>query len=171
MDFTVNHTFPAGLDGLWRACAQPDYAQRKYGSLDAAAPQVHAFRVGARTIDVELDRTISVAHHSLPAWTRPFVAPTLRLHQHTHWRRTNRTELAADIRVTLAGLPVRAHATVQVSEITPATTRMSTHWTVKAAVPLMRGVVEHVFAQQLRRSLDADHAFTVAYLAEACADA
>lgn len=66
MDFTLTQYFPTGLDRLWFVFGRPEYPQRKYSALGSTAFRMQQFHVTEKTIEVELERDVSVDQSRLP---------------------------------------------------------------------------------------------------------
>lgn len=164
IELTTNQDFPAGLDRLWTTFGRPEYPREKYLSLGATEVHLRSFRASSRSIDVELDRDVPVEAKRLPPWARAFASGRQVLHHATRWRRVSPTRVAGELEITPLGLPVRADAVGAIVQTTAVTSRMSLNWRVSASLPIVGRAIEHLFADQLRDALDADHAFTVGYL-------
>jgi hypothetical protein len=164
MEFESIHDYPAGLNRLWAVFGQADYPQQKYRALGATAVRLRRFDVGAEHIEVELERDVPVAPSRVPAWARRFVADPQTLRHRSSWRRTGPVQAAAEIEISPLGLPVRARGLGTIAETAPDSTRLVLAWRVDCTLPLVGVRVERFFAQQVRAALDADHAFTLAYM-------
>jgi hypothetical protein len=80
------------------------------------------------------------------------------------WRRAGPARATADLDISPVGLPVRAHGLGTIAETSPGTTRMVLTWRVESNLPVIGHKIERLFAEMIRTSLDADHAFTLNYL-------
>jgi hypothetical protein len=165
MEFESTHDFPAGLDRLWAALGQEDYPQRKYPALGATAVRIARFSATPQAIDVELERDLPVDAPALPSWARAWVGGQQTLRQRSAWRRAGPTRAAVELHIAPVGLPVRAAGQGTIEEISPGLTRMAMTWRVESGWPVIAAAIERLFAGQVRSSLDADHAFTLRYLA------
>jgi len=164
MQFDVTQDFPVGLDRLWAALGRADYVERKYRALGSAALRILKLRADADRIEVELDRQAPVARAALPAWARVLAGKRQAMHHRTRWTRADRDRVDAEFEFAARGLPVRARGTGTVAELSPHHSRMTLHLEVEGAAAALGPGVARVFAQQVRHALDADHAFTLAYL-------
>lgn len=164
MDFTLTQDFPAGLASLWGVFGNPEYPQRKYRAMGATAVRVQRFRASARSIEVELERDMTVQRERLPVWARPLVGRRQTLTHCSVWRRAGPRQASAELDIVPAGLPVRAHAVGSLIDGGHGVTRMALSWRVDS--PLGERVAK-LFADQVRSALDDDHAFTLIYLHEA----
>ena len=156
--------FPAGLDRLWAAFGSEDYPRQKYLALGSTAVRLECFRATARTIDVELERDLSVDPRRLPSWARWLIGRQLTLRHRSAWRWEGPTRVSAELHIAPVGLPVQAHGQGTITETSAGTSRMVLVWRVASDLPLIGPKVERLFADLMRRSLDADHAFTLRYL-------
>jgi hypothetical protein len=59
---------------------------------------------------------------------------------------------------------VQAHALGTIIETSAGASRMVLTWRVSSDLPLVGARVERLFAELIRTSLDADHAFSLRYL-------
>jgi hypothetical protein len=159
MEFSVSYDYPADLDRLWAAFGQRDYAERKYGAPGA---RIRRFDVTERSVEVELEREVPVQLARLPWWARPFVAAEQTIRQRTSWTRSGPATVQAELEIVPVGLPVAAHGSGSTSGRPGGATRLTLHWTVSSAVGER---VAQRFAAEVRAALDADHAFTLGYLA------
>ena len=164
MKFSITQDFPARLDTLWAVFGRPEYALRKYHSLGARAVRLRRFHATAQAIEVELERDVSVDPNRLPRWVRTFIGREQTLRHRTRWRRTGPKQVAAELDISLVGLPVSAHGVGVIAETALGTTRMVLSWQVRTTLPIMGSPLERLFAGQIRAALDADHAFTLQYL-------
>ena len=64
------------------------------------------------------------------------------------------------------GLPVNIVATGSLAQQNDQFSTMTLTFDITANVPLLRGKIESMIAQQLEKSYQSDHAFTLKYLAE-----
>jgi hypothetical protein len=159
--FTTTQDYPAGLDRLWATFGQPTYPQAKYRALGATQVRVLRFEVGARSIEVELERTLPVDPRQLPLWARRFVGTEQTLVHRTAWRRIDATHIDAVLAIEPVGLPVRARGSGGITEVATGTSRLSLSWQVESRLPLLGDRVEQLFAEQVRSALEQDHRFTL----------
>lgn len=164
MQFEVTQDFPVGLDRLWAALGRADYVEQKYRSLGSTSLRILKFSADADLIEVELERQAPVARAALPPWARVFAGKRQAMHHHTRWRRADRVRIDAAFDFSARGLPVHARGTGTVVELSPVHSRMTLHVEVESAAAALGPSLARVFAQQVKRALDADHAFTLAYL-------
>jgi hypothetical protein len=169
MEFALIQDYPAGLDRLWAAFGRADYPRRKYRALGATAVRIDRFTATAQAIEVELERDMPVDPSRLPRWCRALVGSRQTLRQRTVWRRIGPAQATAELDISPVGMPVRAHGRAAIAESGPASTRLTLSWRVDCSAPVIGRAVERLFADQVRGALEADHAFTLKYLAaEAC---
>ena len=90
--------------------------------------------------------------------------PSASLRHRSAWRRTGPRRATAELHISPIGLPVQAHGLGTISETSPGRSRMVLIWHVASNLPLIGHKVERLFADLIRTSLDADHAFTLNYL-------
>jgi hypothetical protein len=164
LKFSLHQEFPASLDRLWTAIGRADYPRRKYRALGSTGVQVLRFVVTDDLIEVELERNVAVAAADLPAWARPFAAGKRTLRQRTRWQRVAPARIDAQLEITPSGLPVKARAAGTVVELAPQHALMSLDFTVECKLPVLGGRIARLFAGQVREAMQADHAFTLAYL-------
>jgi hypothetical protein len=164
MEFSTTQDFPAGLDQLWAVFGHREYPRQKYLALGATAVRLHRFETTVQSIEVELERDVPLVKARLPGWAHKLLGSEQTLRHCTAWRRIGATQIAAELDITPAGLPLRAHGTGTIVEVGPQTTRMALTWQVDSRLPVMRAKVERLFADQVRAALDDDHRFTVDYL-------
>jgi len=164
MEFTLTQDFPAGLDRLWATFGRAEYPRLKYLALGAMAVRLQHFLVTPQVIDVALERDMPVDPSRLPRWSRALVGREQTIRHHTVWRRTGPTQATAELDIRPIGLPVRAQGTAAAVEAGPESTRLLLTWRVRSGVPLIGEKVERLFADEVRRGLDADHVFTLQYL-------
>lgn len=65
--------YPASVERLWQVFGQPDYPDRKYRALGISAYRVHEFQATPETIDLDLERTLSVPAHRIPLFVQKFL--------------------------------------------------------------------------------------------------
>ncbi len=164
-EFTRRDDLPAGLDDLWATFGDPAYARQKYLALGSRAVQILRFDMTADAIEVELERQLSIDRAQWPRWSRPALAAVQTLRHRSAWRRVSPTRVVATLEVVPVGLPVRADGAGRIDEVAPAQAVMALRWRVDSRLPLLGPRIERLFAPQLRAALDADHAFTLRYLA------
>jgi len=164
IELNLAQEFPAGLDRLWAAFGREDYPRQKYLTLGATAVRTGRLSATAQAIDVELERDVPVDPRWLPSWARMLIGSQQTVRHRSAWRRTGPTRATAELDVAPAGLPVRAHGQGTITETSPGTTRMVLTWRVESNLPVIGHKVERLFADLIRTSLDADHAFTLHYL-------
>jgi len=167
IQFSVEQEFRAGLDELWAAFGREDYVRRKYLELGATAVRVGRLRATPRSIEVDLERDVVIDKSRLPIWARALQGQTLTLRHRSAWRRADPTQVVAEIDVSSRHPPIRANGVGKIIETAAQASRMSFDWKVTAALPLAGRRVASLFAEQLRKALDDDYAFTLRYLAEA----
>jgi hypothetical protein len=165
--FEIVQDFPARLDRLWSVFGRADYPRRKYLSMGATEVRLRAFRAAPTAIDVDLERDVPVDRERLPAWARAVAGSRQALHHVTHWRRIDATHATGELEIAAVGLPVHAQGAGAIAERADGRTRMTLEWQVSARLPVVGRALERLFADQLRQALDADHAFTLAYLRDA----
>jgi Protein of unknown function (DUF2505) len=164
IELNLTQDFPAGLDRLWAAFGREDYPRQKYFTLGATAVRTGCFSASAQAIDVELERDMPVDPRRLPSWARVLVGSRQTLRHRSAWRRTGPRQATAELHISPIGLPVQAHGLGTISETSPGRSRMVLIWHVASNLPLIGHKVERLFADLIRTSLDADHAFTLRYL-------
>jgi hypothetical protein len=164
MRFNLTQDFPVGLEQLWTALGRADYVEQKYRSLGSTSLRVLTFSAGADVIEVELDRQATVAREELPVWARFLAGNQQAIHHHTRWRRAGLARVDAEFDISALDIPVRARGTGAVVELSPNHSRMTLNFDVRSTSAALRSSVTRVFAQQVKRALQADHAFTLAYL-------
>lgn len=164
IELELTQDFPANLDRLWAAFGQRDYPVQKYLALGATAVRTVRFIASAQAIDVELERDVLLDPRRLPSWARWLTdrRPTLR--HRSAWRRASPTRATAELHIVPLGLPVQAHARGTITETSAGASRMALTWRVSSDLPVVGARVERLFADLIRTSLDADHAFTLRYL-------
>lgn len=167
MEFTLTQDFPAGIDRLWAVFGRLDYVRRKYRALGATAVRPRHFEATAQAIDVELERDVPVDPSRLPMWSRPLVGTKQTLRHHTAWRRSGPTQATATLDISPKGLPLHARGLATIVEVSPELTRMQLTWRTKSTLPMFGFLAERLLADQVRSALDADHAFTLQFLADA----
>lgn len=161
IELNLAQDFPTGLDRLWAAFGQEDYPRQKYFALGATAVRTGCFSATAQTIDVDLERDIPVDPRQLPSWARMLVGSQQTLRHRSEWRRSGPTRATAELHISPAGLPVQVHGLGTISETSPGTSRMVLTLHVTSNLPIIGHKVELLFADLIRTSLDADHAFTL----------
>jgi hypothetical protein len=166
LQLDLTQDFPVGLERLWAALGRADYVEQKYRALGSTSLRVLKFSADADLIEVELDRQAPVAREELPVWARFLVGNQQAMHHHTRWRRAGLAKVDAEFDISAPGMPVSARGTGTVVELSPVHSRMTLHFEVKSAAAALKSSVALVFAQQVKRALEADHAFTLAYLQE-----
>jgi len=164
IELNLTQDFPAGLDRLWAAFGREDYPRQKYLALGATAVRTGRLSATAQAIDVELERDVPVDPRRLPSWARMLIGSQQTVRHRSAWRRSGPTRATAELEVSPVGLPVRAHGLGAITETSPGTTRMVLTWRVESNLPVIGRKVEWLFANLIRTSLDADHAFTLHYL-------
>jgi hypothetical protein len=164
MQFDVTQDFPVGLAQLWTALGRTDYVERKYRALGSTSLRLLSFSADAALIEVELERQAPVVREAVPAWARLLAGRRQAMRHHTRWRRTGPARIDVELEIAAMALPLSARGTGTVVELSPARSRMTLHFEVSGTAAALPSAVARVFAQQVRHALDADHAFTLAYL-------
>jgi hypothetical protein len=164
IELNVTQDFPADLDGLWAAFGREDYPRQKYFTQGATAVRTGCFSATAQAIDVELERDVPVDPRLLPSWARMLIGSPQTLRHRSAWRRAGPTRATAELDISPLGLPVRADGLGTIAQTSPGTTRMVLTWRVESNLPVIGHKIERLFAELIRTSLDADHAFTLHYL-------
>jgi hypothetical protein len=164
IELNLTQDFPAGLDRLWAAFGQEDYPRQKYLTLGATVVRMDRLSATAQAIDVELERDMPVDPRRLPSWALVLIGSQQTVRHRSAWRRAGATRATAELDVSPVGLPVRAHGLGTIAETSPGTTRMVLTWRVESNLPVIGRNFERLFADLIRTSLDADHAFTLRYL-------
>lgn len=165
MEFTVTQDFPAGMDRLWSTFGQIDYVRRKYRALGAAAVRVRHFKATDKAIDIELELDMPLDPTRMPMWSRALIGPKLTLRHRTAWWRDGPTHATATLDISPKGLPLRAQGLAMIAEINSHLTRMQVNWHVVSTAQVVGDRVEHLLAEKVQTALDADHAFTLRFLA------
>jgi hypothetical protein len=164
IELNLTQDYPAGLDRLWAAFGRHDYPRQKYLALGAAAVRIGRFSATPQAIDVELERDIPVDPGRLPSWARALIGRQQTLRHRSAWRRAGPTRAIAELHIAAVGLPVRASASGTIAETSPGSSHMVLAWRVESHLPVIGQKIERLFADLIRTSLDADHAFTLQYL-------
>lgn len=164
LPFTTTEQFPASVDRLWRACSRRTYVERKYHALGDASMRVLDFRVGARHIEVLLERGVAPSLARFASW----LPDMLVLRHHTRWWRTGPGSVRVRVEIATAGLPVRVEATGELRELSPGSTEMQLQWQLRGEGAFWAtAAIQRLFRQQVRQALRRDHAFTLRYLRDA----
>lgn len=158
--------YPATPDTLWKVFGQPDYPHRKYKAQGITAYRVQSFEAGPDRIDLDLERTLSVPLHHIPAIAQRFVHPEQVLHYLSHWRRVADDQADFDLEIVANGLPLRISGRGQLRRTGPAASRLAIEFDIAVQVPLIGGKIEKMIASFIEKSFHEDHAFTLQYLAE-----
>jgi hypothetical protein len=79
-------------------------------------------------------------------------------------RRAGPTRATAELPIAPSRLPVQANAQRTITETSADASRMVLAWRVSSDLPLAAAQFEQLFADLIRTSLDADHAFILGYL-------
>jgi len=164
MQFNLTQDFPVGLERLWTALGRADYVEQKYRSLGSTSLRILNFSADAESIEVEVDRQAPVARDKLPVWARVLSGKEQAMHHHARWIRAGLTRADAEVDISALRLPVSARGTGSVVEVSPGHSRLTLHFEVRSTIPALKASVARVFAQQVKHALQADHAFTLAYL-------
>jgi Protein of unknown function (DUF2505) len=167
LKFSLSQDYPAGLDRLWAIFGQANYPEQKYRSLGSTAVQMLRFTATEKLIEVELERKAPVAWEKIPHWARKFIGSEQTMHHHTKWRRVSPTQVDAELDIAPVGMPVSAHGTGSVIEMTPKQTRLTLSFDVECKIPGLGAKVSSLFAEQVKAALQADHIFTLRYIREA----
>jgi len=160
----LTQDFPVGLDRLWTALGRADYVERKYRALGSTSLRMLKFSAHAASIEVEFHRQAPVAQDALPVWARVLSGKQQAVHQHTRWIRAGPDRVDAEYDISALGMPISARGTGTVVELSPGHSRMTMHFEVRGTLAALRSGVARLFAQQVKQALQADHAFTLAYL-------
>jgi Protein of unknown function (DUF2505) len=164
MRFAVVQDYPAGLDRLWTAFGQPEYPLQKYRALGALAVRLRRFEATPQRIEVELERDVPTDPSDLPVWARAFVRSTQTLTHRSSWRRVDASRAEAELEIVPRGLPVRARADGVIAETGAGRCRMTLAWEVHSRLGTRTA---RLFAAQVQRALDEDHAYTLRVLGQA----
>ncbi|MGE5339146.1 MAG: DUF2505 domain-containing protein, partial [Gemmatimonadota bacterium] len=164
LQFDLTQDFPVGLDQLWTALGRADYVEQKYRALGSTSLRMLKFSADAESIEVEFDRQAPVDRKELPVWARVLTGKRQAMHQHTRWRRAGPGRVEAEFDISAPGVPVSARGTGTVVELFPGHARLTMHFDVRSTLAALKFSVARIFAQQLKQALQADHAFTLAYL-------
>lgn len=165
--FTLQHDYPCRLSRLWATLGRRDYIEAKYSSLGATALRLLRLAVADDEIAVELERDAPVGRDGLPAWARRLLGERQTIRQASRWRRVAAGRIEATLDITPPPLPVRAHGSGSVLELDAARSRLALRFEVTCGIPALGREVACLFAGQVQRALDADHALTLRYLAAA----
>lgn len=189
-EFTLTQDFPASLARLWTVFGSADYVRAKYeagGTAGAAGLRLQQFDATPQRIEVVLERDLELDPARLPLWARLATGRRLTLRQRSLWWRGHADDeesagegdgpddgdgpgsepmLSARLELSPRGLPIEARGRGRLSETRPGHTRMVLVWQVRSR---LGAPVERLFASQIRQALEADHAFTLAYLRRAVA--
>lgn len=158
--------YPATPDRLWQVFGQPDYPHRKYKAQGITAYRVRQFDAQPDRISLDLERTLSVPLHRIPAIAQRFVHPEQVLHYVSHWRREAGGEAHFDVEILAPGLPVHISGRGQLRQVGAEASRLSIEFDIAVHVPLLGGKIEKMLAGFIEKSFHDDHAFTLEYLAE-----
>lgn len=164
MQFDLSQDFPVGLERLWTTLGRAEYVEQKYRSLGSTSVRILKFSADAESIEVELDRVAPVAREALPLWARILSGKSQAMHHHTRWRRAGPARVDVEVEVSALAMPVSASGIGTVVERSADLSRMALHFDVRSTAAALKSSVARVFAQQVKRALQADHAFTLAYL-------
>lgn len=159
--------YPASPDRLWQVFGQPDYPHRKYAAQGITAYKVVEFDTSADRISLDLERTLSVPMHRIPALAQRFVHPEQILHYISHWRRSDPSRASFDLEIRASGLPLHITGVGELVQTGADSSRLSINFDVNVSVPLIGGKIEKMVAAFIEKSFHDDHAFTLQYLAEA----
>ena len=164
MQFDLTQDFPAGLDRLWATLGRVEYVELKYRALGSTSVRILKFSADARSIEVELDRQARVALDELPLWARIFCARRQTIRHHTRWQRVGPDRIDVELGILALGGLLSARGSGSVVEPSPGRSRMSLHFEVTSTAAALSSRAARLFAQQIRRALRADHAFTLEHL-------
>ncbi len=126
--------------------------------------RVNRFVSTSQQIEVDLERDIAVDKGTLPIWVRALLRESQTLRHQSLWRRISAIEVVAEIDISLRRLPIHAHGTGTISQVSARGSRMHADWRVFATVPTLGDAAQRLFAEQVRTALDDDYAFTIDYL-------
>ena len=164
VEFDVTQDFPVGLGRLWSALGRAEYIEQKYRSLGTTSLRIRKLVTDADTIEILLDRKAPVALDELPLWARLLSGTKQAMRHHTRWKRVGRDRIDAELDIRAVGRGVVATGTGSVHELSPRLSRLTLHFDVATTSPAVPPGVADMFARQVARALEADHAFTVDYL-------
>lgn len=164
MEFDLTQDFPVSLDRLWAALGRADYVEQKYRRLGSTSLRILKFRADATSIEIELERQAPVAKGELPIWVRVLAGTQQAMRHHTRWRRVSPRQIDAELDIRAVGTPVGAKGIGTVVELSPAHSRMTLHFDAASTAPALKSSLARVFSRQVKRALQADHAFTLDYL-------
>lgn len=163
--FDLAQDFPVGLDALWATLGRSDYIEQKYRALGSTSLRLLKCDVDSASIEVELERQALVDRGDLPAWARILSGRHQAMRHHTRWRRTAPDRVEIELAIRASGLGVGAQGTGHVLELAPNHSRMTLHFELVCSNGALPAAVLKLFGRQLEHALQADHAFTLDYLA------
>jgi hypothetical protein len=163
--FSVTQDFPAGLGRLWATLGRADYVRQKYLALGSTSLRVLKFEADEARIEVELERGAPVAAGLLPPWARLLARRRQGMHHWSRWQRLGPGQAEVELVLTPRGLHTVARGLGRLQEVAPACTRLTLDLDVRCSLPVRAAGVAGLFARQLQSALEADHAFTLEYLA------
>lgn len=166
MKITLQQDYPASIKTLWQVFGDTEYPQKKYQALGITAYEVHQFDVSDNQIDLDMTRTLSLPPDRIPAIVKKFLHPEQDLRYVSSWRMISPESATFDLKVIPHGLPVNIIATGSLAQQSGQCSTMTLTFDITANVPLFSGKIESMIAQQLEKSYQSDHAFTLKYLAE-----
>lgn len=164
MKFDLRQEFPVGLERLWTALGRAAYVEQKYRALGSTSLRILKFSASPELIEVELDREAPVDGKQLPVWARVFSGKAQAMHQKTRWKRADPSRIEAEVDISAVRVLVSAKGVGSVVEVSPVHSRMTLHFHVSSASPILKSKVARLFAQQVKSALADDHEFTVDYL-------
>ncbi|HEX4939143.1 MAG TPA: DUF2505 domain-containing protein [Candidatus Kapabacteria bacterium] len=166
MKISLQQDYPASLSTLWRVFGNPDYPHRKYRALGITGYEIHRFDASADHIDLDMSRVIAIPEDRIPALVQRFLHPEHTLRYVSSWHLRSSTVADFDLSILPHALPVHITAKGSLTEQDAKHSHMSLDFDIKAHVPLLGGKIEKLIGQQLEKSFQSDHAFTLRYLAE-----
>lgn len=159
--------YPATPERLWQVFGQPDYPHRKYRTQGITDYKVRRFDAAPASISLDLERTLSVPLHRIPAFAQRFVHPEQTLNYVSHWHRNAEGLADFDLDIIASGLPVKISGKGELRQTGHDSSRLSIDFDIQVHVPLIGGKIEKMLASFIEKSFRDDHAFTLQYLAEA----
>lgn len=167
MQFELTQEFPVGLERLWASLGRADYVERKYRALGSSSLRILKFHADAQSIEVELERQTDAVRDLLPPWARLIAGRRYRVCHHARWTRVKPKRAEVSLEILVPSLLLSAKGIGSVVERAPGRSRLALRFDVGCTSTAFASGVARVFARQVRRALEADHAFTLDYLRSA----
>jgi Protein of unknown function (DUF2505) len=159
IDYRSSLAFPA--ETVFATMTDPEYLRARLRELGGPGSQLLEHEASPEAVRYRLKQGLSES--DLPAIVGKVMNGDLSIERTETLRRTEPGRYTGDVDVKIANAPASATGTMTLADA-GAGSEFGVHADVIVRVPLIGGKVEEIVAEQVRRLLEAETAFTVRWL-------